>query len=166
MKRTNQESRIDRIMKHPIFLEHLSKNDAAEAHRRFCRHNMVHFLDVARIARVINGEECFGVDPEWIYAAGLLHDIGRHVQYADGTPHEQASAVIAPGILVECGFSEKETAVIVDAILMHRTEDVAEEKNLRGLLYRADKASRACFVCPVEQECNWKNEKKNLRLLY
>ena len=166
MERTDQESRIDRIMKHLEYLEHLSKNDAAEAHRRFCRHNMVHFLDVVRIARIINGEEHFGVDQELIYAAGLLHDIGRHVQYADGTPHEQASAVIAPGILVECGFSEGETAIIVDAILMHRTEAVAEEKNLRGLLYRADKASRACFACPVEQECNWKNEKKNLRILY
>ena len=166
MERTDQESRIDRIIKHTGFVENLNKIDAAEAHRRFCRHNMVHFLNVARIARVINGEEHFGVDQEWIYAAGLLHDIGRHVQYADGTPHEQASAAIAPGILVECGFSEEETAIIVDAILMHRTETVAEEKNLRGLLYRADKASRACFACPVEQECNWKNEKKNLRILY
>lgn len=166
MERREQESRIDRIMKHPGFLEHLKKNDAAEAHRRFCRHNMVHFLDVARIARIINGEEHFGVDQEWIYAAGLLHDIGRHEQYADGTPHEQAGAVIAPGILVECGFSEEETATIVDAILMHRTEAVAGEKNLRGLLYRADKASRACFACSVEKECNWKNEKKNLRILY
>ncbi len=166
MEKTEQESRIDRIMKHPGFLAHLSKNDAAEAHRRLCRHNMLHFLDVARIARIINGEEHFGVDQEWIYASGLLHDIGRHVQYADGTPHEQASAVIAPGILVECGFSEEETAIIVDAILMHRAETVAEEKNLRGLLYRADKASRACFACPVERECNWKNEKKNLRIMY
>lgn len=166
MAREEAESRIDRILKHPEYLENLSKNDAAEAHRRFCRHNMVHFLDVARIARVINGEEHFGVDLEWIYAAGLLHDIGRHVQYADGTPHEEASAVIAPGILAECGFSEEEVAIIVDAILMHRTADVAAEKNLRGLLYRADKASRACFACSVEQECNWKNEKKNLRIVY
>ena len=166
MERTEQESRIDRILKHPEFLANLKKNDAAEAHRRFCRHNMVHFLDVARIARVINGEEHFGVDLEWIYAAGLLHDIGRHVQYADGTPHEEASAVIAPEILAECGFSEEEVAIIADAILMHRKSEVAGEKNLRGILYRADKASRACFACPVEQECNWKNEKKNLLIMY
>lgn len=166
MAREEAESRIDRILRHPEYLDNLNKNDAAEAHRRFCCHNMVHFLDVARIARVINGEEHFGVDLEWIYAAGLLHDIGRHVQYADGTPHEEASAVIALGILAECGFSEEEATIIVDAILMHRKSEVAGEKNLRGLLYRADKASRACFACPVELECNWKNEKKNLRIVY
>ncbi len=166
MERADRESRIDRIIRHPAFLENLSKNDAAEADRRFCRHNMVHFLDVARIARVINGEEQMGVSTEWIYAAGLLHDIGRHVQYADGTPHEQASAVIAPGILAECGFSEEETESIVDAILMHRNGKIADEKNLRGLLYRADKASRACFACQAQTECNWKSEKKNLHILY
>ena len=158
--------RIDKILKHDLFLKNLSENNTAEADRRFCRHNMAHFLDVARIARVINGEEALEVDREWIYAAALLHDMGRHVQYADGTPHEQASAVIAPEILAECGFSEEETEVIVDAILMHRNGKIADEKNLRGLLYRADKASRACFACQAQTECNWKSEKKNLHILY
>ena len=158
--------RIDEILKNKDFLENLGKNDAAEADRRFCRHNMAHFLDVARIARIINAEENFGVDLEWIYAAGLLHDIGRHVQYADGTPHEQASACLAPGILSECGFSEEETRAVTGAILAHRDPQVAGEKNLGGLLYRADKASRACFSCPAEAECNWKKDKKNLTVPY
>ncbi len=158
--------RIDEILKNESFLENLGKNDAAEADRRFCRHNMVHFLDVARIARIINAEENLGVDPEWIYAAGLLHDIGRHVQYADGTPHELASANLAPGILLECGFDEEETRAITEVILSHRDPEVAGEKSLRGLLYRADKASRACFSCPVEAECNWKKDKKNLTIPY
>ncbi len=166
MESTEKESRIDRILKHPEYLKNLSEIHAAEAKRRFCLHNMVHFLDVARIARVINAEEQMGVDLEWIYAAGLLHDIGRHVQYADGTPHEKASAQIAPGILEECDFSKEEVEHIVEAILLHRTPEVAGEKNLKGLLYRADKASRACFACPVEKECNWKDDKKNLRIVY
>ena len=42
----------------------------------------------------------------------------------------------------------------------------SEEKNLNGLLYRADKMSRACFCCQVEPICNWKDEKKNLKLKY
>lgn len=158
--------RIDKILNHDLFLENLKKNGQAEADRRFCRHNMVHFLDVARIARIMNEEEALGIENELIYAAALLHDIGKNRQYAEGIPHEKASAEIAPAILVECGFDDKETGVIIEAILNHRNKDVAEERNLNGLLYRADKASRSCFACEAEAECNWSKEKKNLHLRY
>lgn len=158
--------RIDRILRNPCYREHLKMNHAAEADRRFCRHNMAHFLDVARIGRIINEEEGFGIALELIYAAGLLHDIGRHIQYEDGTPHELASARIAPGILAECGFTEAESQLITDAISSHRCVAVASEKNLRGLLYRADKASRACYACEAESDCSWKEGKKNLRIVY
>jgi len=158
--------RIDKILNHELFLYHLHANESAEAQRHFCRHNMVHFLDVARIGIIINLEEGLGIDREWIYAAALLHDMGKHIQYEDGTPHEVASGEIAPQILADCGFDEKETVVIVDAILHHRDASVKEEKNLRGILYRGDKASRACFACEAESECNWKAGKKNLRIKY
>ncbi len=158
--------RIDRILKHPFYRECMRANEEAEADRRFCRHNMGHCLDVARIARIMNLEEGFGVEPELIYAAALLHDIGRYVQYREGTPHEKASAVLAPRILKECGFEPGEEETVLAAILSHRDASVAGEKSLRGLLYRADKASRACFACAAEQECDWKKDKKNLRLLY
>lgn len=158
--------RIDKILNHDLFLHNLEKNMQAEADRRFCRHNMVHFLDVARIARIMNQEESIGIDNEIIYAAALLHDIGKHRQYAEGIPHEKASAEIAPVILKECGFDDKETGVIIEAILNHRYKGVAEERNLNGLLYRADKASRSCFACEAEGECNWSKEKKNLNLKY
>lgn len=158
--------RIDNILKHDLFLYHLRANEAAEAQRCFCRHNMVHFLDVARIAMILNLEENLDLNKEWIYAAALLHDLGKHIQYEDGTPHEKASGEIAPQILSECGFDDKETDVIICAILSHRDNSVAEEKNLRGILYRADKASRACFSCEVQEECNWKDGKKNLAIKY
>lgn len=158
--------RIDKILNHEVFLCHLHANEAAEAQRCFCRHNMVHFLDVARIGMIINLEEKLGVEKEWIYAAALLHDLGKHIQYENGTPHEMASGEIAPIILQECGFDEKETCVIVEAILSHRDATVAEEKNLKGILYRGDKASRACFACKAESECNWKDGKKNLQIKY
>lgn len=158
--------RIDKILKHPLFLENLEKNHAAEANRRFCRHNMEHFLDVARIARIMSLEESVNLSQEWIYAAALLHDIGRHVQYDRGVPHEEASAAIAPEILQECGFTLSETDAIVRAIASHRDARIAGEKNLQGLLYRADKASRACYACRAEKECNWKGEKKNLTIAY
>lgn len=159
-------NRIDRILQNDLFLDNLSKNAAAEADRRFCRHDMRHFLDVARIGQIINLEEQLALEKELIYAAGLLHDIGKHMQYSDDIPHERASAMIAPDILLTCGFDEAETGCIVDAILSHRDEAVAGEKNLRGVLYRADKASRACFACKVEKECNWKDGKKNWSIRY
>ncbi len=158
--------RIDKIINHKLFQKHMKKNDAAEADRSFCRHNMAHLLDVARIAMILNLEEGLLLDKELVYGAALLHDIGKHVQYEDGTPHEQAGAVIAPAILRECGYSDIETDVIQDAIRNHRTEKIAEEKSLSGILYRADKASRPCFACNMEKACNWKKEKKNMWIKY
>lgn len=161
-----QMERVNQIINHDLFLYHLQENNTAEAERRFCRHNMVHFLDVARIGWILVLEEKLDIDKEWVYAAALLHDMGKHVQYADGTPHEKASGEIAPKILKDCGFDEEETAVIVEAILSHRDANAASEKNLKGVLYRADKASRACFACEAEKDCNWKDGKKNLAIKY
>ena len=158
--------RIDKILNHSLFIYHLQQNEAAEAQRCFCRHNITHFLDVARIGMIINLEENLGVAKEWIYGAALLHDMGKHIQYEDGTPHEISSAEIAEKILGECGFDDKETGVITDAILTHRDESVSNERNLRGILYRADKASRSCFACKAEADCNWKEGKKNLHIKY
>ncbi len=158
--------RINKILNHHLFNENLEKNRTAEADRSFCRHDMVHFLDVARIGMILNLEEGLGIPRELIYGAALLHDIGKHRQYEEGIPHEQASALIAPEILRECGFAEKETSAIIDAILAHRNSDVIPELNLRGVLYRADKASRPCYACRVERECSWKDGRKNKEIFY
>lgn len=158
--------RIDKILNHDLFRYHIQKNREAELERRFCHHDMTHFLDVARIGEIINLEEQIGVAREWIYAAALLHDLGKHVQYENGAPHELASAEIAPRILTDCGFDDLETAVIINAIKSHREAKVAMERSLGGVLYRADKASRACFACEVSGECSWKGEKKNLAIKY
>lgn len=158
--------RIDRIINHPAFRENLRKNHEAEKDRRFCRHDISHFLDVARIGLVISLEEGLNIERELIYGAALLHDIGRHMQYTQGIPHEQASALIAPEILRDCGFDNNETEVIITAILNHRNETVAQENSLLGVLYRADKASRPCYICSVDQECSWKNNKKNNNICY
>lgn len=157
--------RVNRILKSELYRKYIGKNDEYEIDRKFCRHNMGHFLDVARIAMLLNESEQYGLPKEMIYAAALLHDIGRWKQYKDGTPHEKASAALAPEILRTCGFDEKETDVIIIAVSLHRNEAVKEDKNLNGLLYRADKLSRACFACVMEKECNWKNDKKNRELL-
>ena len=157
--------RIDRILEHSIYRENLKRNKAEELDREFCCHDMGHFLDVARIGTILSLEEGEAVDRDLIYAAALLHDIGKNLQYTQGVPHEQASAQISHVILPECGFDEKESSAIIDAILSHRDAAAAGSGGLKGLLYRADKASRACFACDAEPKCNWKEDKKNLRLI-
>lgn len=158
--------RRNRILKHDLFLECIAKTESLEVDRKFCHHDMVHFLDVARLAMILNLKEGLGVGEDCIYAAALLHDIGRFRQYEDGTPHEKASAGLAPKILRECGFDDRETDVIIQAIQGHRNPQSASERNLTGLLYRADKMSRSCFCCKAEAECNWKEGKKNMALHY
>lgn len=158
--------RVNRILRNQIFLEHLRENEAAEEGRIFCHHNMEHFLDVARIAMIFNLQEGLGIPRDMIYGAALLHDIGRHEQYETGTPHEVASARIAPGILADCGYSREEIGEIAEAIALHRDSETGQRADLAGILYRADKASRACFCCKTEGQCNWSRERKNLELLW
>lgn len=155
--------RVNQILAHELFGKCYKKIEKWEKKREFCRHNMTHFMDVARIAYIYNLEENLHIEKELIYAAALLHDIGRFKQYEDQTPHEKASLKYAPKILADCGFSEEEIAVLSDVIGEHRNKQIAEEHSFRGIFYRADKASRACFDCKSERECNWKNEKKNLK---
>lgn len=158
--------RIDRILKHELFHQYMEEIYACESNRIFCRHNMEHFLSVARIAHILNLKKKLKIDKASVYAAALLHDIGRFKQYEDGTPHDKASAALALKILRDCGFDDKETDVIIDAIRNHRNADIREEGTLRGILYRGDKLSRSCFACPVQNECGRRTEKKNLTLRY
>ena len=158
--------RVNKILAHPLFTENLDKNMAAEADRRFCHHDLAHFLDVARIGYLIDLEEGQGISKELIYGAALLHDLGKHRQYGEGIPHERTGASMAPGILLDCGFSQEEAKAVAAAILRHRDPQAAQELGLTGILYRADKASRPCFGCAAEAECNWKQRKKNGHILY
>lgn len=158
--------RVDLILENPKYQEYIDKIKQAEEKRIFCLHNMNHFLDVARIAYIINLEEDLQISKELIYATALLHDIGRFLQYEDGTPHEKASALLAPEILSETGFDGQEQAEILRAIGEHRNREVKEEKSLAGIIYRADKASRACFSCEAESQCDWGANKKNMRVKY
>ncbi len=163
-ERQERMERVNRILRHEAFKEHLRKNEAAEEDRIFCRHNMGHFLDVARIAMIFNLQENLQISRDMIYGAALLHDIGRHEQYAAGTPHEEASARIAPAILADCGYTQEEIRQIVEAIALHRDSGTAGRADLAGILYRADKASRACYACGASEACNGKEGRKNLEI--
>ena len=163
----NEMKRVNAILAHPLYRECYARLEELEKDRIFCRHQMTHLLDVARIAYISNMEQGLGIEKEVIYAAALLHDIGKYVQYEDGTPHEQSGEKIASEILGSLSekdaFSDEENRMILTAIRGHRR--LREDADvLEKLLYTSDKASRMCFACPAEGECDWSTEKKNMEL--
>ena len=158
--------RVNQIWNHPIYQNELNKLQLLETDREFCRHTPEHFLDVARLMYIYNLEDQAGFSKEMIYAAGLLHDIGRYEQMEKGTPHHLAGARLAERILTDCDFSLTEQKSILAAIRSHRVKDTAETPLFYRYLYRADKQSRNCFSCPARAACNWPEEKMNLTICY
>ena len=163
----NRMKKVNAILAHPLYRECYARLEELEKDRIFCRHQMTHLLDVARIAYISNMEQGLGIEKEVIYAAALLHDIGKYVQYEDGTPHEQSGEKIASEILGSLSekdaFSDEENRMILTAIRGHRR--LREDADvLEKLLYTSDKASRICFACPAEGDCDWSTEKKNMEL--
>ena len=159
-------NRIDRIMNNKRYIELMAEIKTLEAARRFCGHGIEHCLDVARIMMILNYEEQAALSQELIYAAALLHDIGRGMEYRTGIAHDQAGISIAGDILNACGFSQEETKRLIEAIRSHRDASIREECTLSRLLYRADKLSRACYACEAEPACDWDISKKNMQVQY
>ena len=160
----SEMERIDKICNNTLWRSYMEKICELEHDRIFCRHDTSHFLDVARLAYIENLERNLNISKELIYAAALLHDIGRHLEYLEGIPHDKASAMLAGDILKDCGFDPQEQTEITDAIAQHRNPESAKKDDLAGLLYRADKKSRPCMFCKAEKLCNWNSCKKNLSL--
>lgn len=156
--------RVNRILANKSYRTYRRTIDQWEQDRIYCRHDVGHLMDVARLAMIINNEENLLVSKELIYSAALLHDCGRHIQYESGKPHEIASAELAEPILRDCGFEEEEILPILQAIRLHRNEEEALRYPLAGLIYRADKKSRLCFCCNASDTCHKKEESRNLFL--
>ena len=156
--------RVNSICSHPLWKSCVSKIRDLERERIFCCHDTSHFLDVARIAWIENLEKRLAISREMIYAAAMLHDIGRHLQYMQGVPHDEGSVSIASDILKDSGFDEKEQAEILSAIRMHRNPDAASRDDLAGIIYRAEKKSRICAFCSASDKCNWPESKKNMKI--
>ncbi len=154
----------EKIINNKLFKKTLKKNKKAEKHRVFCRHGIEHLLDTARIAYILALENSLDIDKDIIYAAALLHDCGRFKQYEDSTPHEEAGAVIARQILEQVECDEATTSLIVSAVSEHRKGHCTS--NLSRIIFKADKASRACLFCKAQDECNHPKSKKNLNLIY
>lgn len=156
--------RVNKICAHSLWKSCVEIINELEKERIFCVHDISHFLDVARLAYIENLERNLNISKELIYAAALLHDIGRQLEYLENIPHDKASAMLAGDILKDCGFELHEQNEIITAIAQHRNPETAKRDNLAGLIYRADKKSRQCLFCKSEKLCSWSINKKNLNL--
>ena len=159
--------RVNAIWKHPLYQKYYARIEELEQNRVFCRHQMPHLLDVARIAYIRNLEDDMGFAKDVVYAASVLHDIGKALQYEARIPHELAGVDIAEQILAdlpaEAAYTTDEKRMILTAIKGHRRLREDPEP-LEKLLYESDKASRMCFACPAEAQCDWSREKKNMEI--
>lgn len=153
--------RVNRILKNEKFKQYIDTVELIERERIYCRHGLEHCIDVARITMLLSYEENIVLDKELVYAAAVLHDIGRSSPNAE---HHKKNAELAEPILKVCGFSPAEREKIEEVIENHGNNDVADEKSFRGLFYRADKLSRSCYGCKAAAFCYWDGEKKNLSL--
>ena len=199
--RSRAMPRVDAIWNHPIYQERYRALQRAERDRVFCGHGLQHFLDVARIAWTVllergaaaphtdapsDGDVADGsvavvdtpsskVARDVVYAAALLHDMGRADEYETGEPHDIAGTRIAAEILgtveQDKRFSSDECEQILAAIAHHRTSagsasDSFSAAALADALRYADKAARACYACPARELCNWPDGKKNLMITW
>ncbi len=160
--------RYTQILSNKLYKETLNAIVLAETDRRFCKHGTDHLVSTARIAYILALENRLDIPKDLIYAAAFLHDLGRLAKYRTGESHSKAGAKLAAVILSECGYSEKETELISEAILSHGHESPEPEKcrTLGDVLQKADTLSRLCFECEAYNECYWDINKKNHTVIY
>lgn len=156
--------RVNCILEDTDFLNYIAKIEELEKGRIFCHHDMNHLLDVCRISWILNLEEKLLIGKEKIYAAALLHDIGRWVEYETGQDHAIASGELAEDILDRCGFSGDEKIHIIEAIKNHRKKE--HSTDLSRILYKADKLSRPCINCKAIGKCKRFKQAKKPVFLY
>ena len=147
-------ARFNQLLDHEDYICYMEKINELEKERCFCKHGFEHGLSVARIAYAYlleKGTMC--LSKEEIYAAALLHDIGRWVEYQTGEDHAVASARLALPLLQTCGFSSDDIQVILEGIREHRRHHDDNLTLLGEALAIADNCSRDCRSCNVQTLC-------------
>lgn len=151
---SNAMTRVNKLLDNKSYFLYMEKINCLEKERIFCKHGFEHGLSVARIAYsylLEKGEIRLG--KEVIYAAALLHDIGRWVEYQTGEDHAVASARLALPLLKECGFSPEEIQIILVGITEHRQHHDDGLSLLGEALAIADDWARDCRYCPAQNQC-------------
>lgn len=153
------------ILKLDFIIQTLNNLKKLEDDRIYCRHNLTHFFDVARICYILCLENNLNIKKDIIYVTALLHDLGRQDQILNGTNHDIASYELAKKALEFTDFSDEEKELILSAISNHRRK-TNDDLSFNSIFYKADKLSRDCFNCNSYDSCNWSFEKKNNEVKY
>lgn len=158
--------RIERLIEQPRWIKELNDIEQLESTRIYCHHGLSHLLDVARISWILVLERQLPFSKPVVYAAALLHDIGRAQEYRFGCSHDEASVELARELLPVSGFSDEEIDNICVAIMGHRHEMVKTSlSGLQLILKEADWRSRNCFHCEAEKSCKWDESRKNRTII-
>ena len=144
---------VEKILEHPTYIRYMKLNYEAEKDRLFCRHDLQHAFDVARVAYIMNLEKKLAIKKEVIYAAALLHDIAKWKQYQYKVDHALEGAILAKEILEDVEIGKEDAEEILDAIKTHRRKNL-QKSSLGIVLYESDKVCRPCVFCKSIDECN------------
>ncbi|KUO73842.1 MAG: phosphohydrolase [Desulfosporosinus sp. BRH_c37] len=147
-------ARVNQLIENEDYISYLDKIDFLERERLFCKHGFEHGLNVARVAYayLLEKEELL-LPKEIVYAAALLHDIGRWVEYETGEDHAEASTRLALPLLEACSFSLDEIQVILKGIREHRRHPEDNLSLLGAALALADDWARDCHSCSAQARC-------------
>lgn len=151
----------NRIFRNEKYRKLVAELAELEKYRRFCRHDIEHFFDVARIMMILCTRRKVEISEDIVYSAALLHDLGRIQEITAGIPHEMAGQITAAGILADVDCPEDMAEKIISLIANHRRKDNPEDSP-EQLFFTADKRSRKCFLCKACDECNW--VRKNMEI--
>lgn len=160
--------RINLLLASPAYRQYLEMIKEKEKGRVFCQHGFGHGLEVARLCRIFLLENGLDYSRDVVYAAALLHDLGRCLEDNAKGCHAVRSARLADPLLVQAGYSLEERKLITNAIAEHRKkEHDVFASPLSYFLSKADKYSRLCHACPASAACYKKDEMpQHSRLLY
>lgn len=157
--------RIELLLKDALYNEYIIRNSKEEEGIKYCQHDLRHHFDVARIAYILvlehNDLNYFvkeaGLNSklaakELIYAAGLLHDIGKWKEYQSDIDHASYGARLAHDVLPRAFFNPNEVEIICRAIYEHR--NISKDMSFLGeRVHRADNLARVCSQCEHRTQC-------------
>jgi HD superfamily phosphodiesterase len=157
--------RVELLLKDSLYIDYIQRNTNEESGIKYCEHGLPHHIDVARIAYILvletsdlnyfikdSGLSGKLAAKEVIYAAGLLHDIGKWKECQMGIDHAAYGARLARDILPRAFFNPAETDIICRAIYEHR--NISKDMSFLGeRIHRADNLSRVCSQCEQKDSC-------------
>ncbi|MBR1572579.1 MAG: HD domain-containing protein [Lachnospiraceae bacterium] len=162
---------IDILLKDNKYKKDLDTLCALEANRVFCGHDLTHFQEVSRIAKIINKENNLSIDEDVIDLCAYLHDMGRISEYNEGINHHDAAYEYGREMLESLDVSENVLEEVLSGIRHSRHRFDANKrynnrqdlKTLDDIISFADHFSRKCFDCEAAKDCKWSQSERIMR---